>query len=49
MLDTGREAATARARHLALRRFAAWLVDEGELEADACGAKAEQLRAKYGL
>jgi integrase/recombinase XerD len=32
LLDGGREAATARARHLALRRFAAWLVEEGELE-----------------
>ena len=35
LLDTqGREAATARARQLALRRFAAWLVEEGELDRD---------------
>jgi integrase/recombinase XerD len=34
LLDGGREAATARARHLALRRFAAWLVEEGELDVD---------------
>ncbi|HZD00099.1 MAG TPA: tyrosine-type recombinase/integrase, partial [Actinomycetes bacterium] len=32
--EQGLEAATARARHLALRRFAAWLVDEGELDRD---------------
>ena len=34
LLEDGREAATARARQLALRRFAAWLADEGELPAD---------------
>jgi len=33
-LEAGAAAATARTRHLALRRFAAWLVDEGELAAD---------------
>ena len=34
LFDLGREAATVRARQLALRRFSAWLVDEGELAAD---------------
>jgi len=34
LLDAGAEPATARSRHLALRRFAAWLVDEGELPTD---------------
>lgn len=32
LLDAGAEAATARARHMALRRFAAWLADEGEID-----------------
>jgi site-specific recombinase XerD len=32
LLKSGAEAATARARHMTLRRFAAWLVDEGELD-----------------
>ena len=31
LLDGGAEAATARTRHMALRRFAAWLSDEGEI------------------
>lgn len=34
LLDAGAEPATARSRHLALRRFTVWLVDEGELDAD---------------
>jgi site-specific recombinase XerD len=34
LLDNGGQAATAQARQLALKRFAAWLVDEGELDAD---------------
>lgn len=34
LLEDGREAATARARWLALRRMAAWLAEEGELDAD---------------
>ena len=34
LLDAGAEPATARSRQLALRRFAAWLVAEGELLAD---------------
>lgn len=32
LLEGGAEAATARARHMALRRFGAWLADEGELD-----------------
>jgi site-specific recombinase XerD len=34
LLDNGAQAATARARHMALRRFAAWLTDEGEIDAN---------------
>jgi site-specific recombinase XerD len=34
MLEDGAEPATARSRQLALRRFAAWLVEEGELDDD---------------
>lgn len=34
LLDAGAQAATARARHMALRRFAAWLAEEGELDAN---------------
>jgi site-specific recombinase XerD len=34
LLDGGAEPATARNRHMALRRYAAWLADEGELDAD---------------
>lgn len=34
LLDEGAEGATARSRHLALRRFSAWLADEGEVPAD---------------
>jgi site-specific recombinase XerD len=32
LLARGAEATTARTRHMALRRFAAWLADEGELD-----------------
>lgn len=32
LLDNGAEPATARSRHMAVRRFAAWLVAEGELD-----------------
>ncbi|MGZ8814078.1 MAG: tyrosine-type recombinase/integrase, partial [Mycobacterium sp.] len=32
LLDGGAQAATARTRHMALRRFGAWLADEGELD-----------------
>jgi site-specific recombinase XerD len=34
LLDSGRSPATARARQLAVRRFASWLADEGEITAD---------------
>ncbi|HYJ67169.1 MAG TPA: tyrosine-type recombinase/integrase [Nocardioidaceae bacterium] len=34
LLEAGAAAATARARQLAVRRFAAWLADEGEIAAD---------------
>jgi len=32
LLDGGAEAATARSRHMSLRRFGAWLADEGEID-----------------
>jgi site-specific recombinase XerC len=32
LLEAGAEPATARARQLALRRFSAWLVEEGEAD-----------------
>lgn len=35
LLDNGAEGSTARARQLAVRRFSAWLADEGEVPADA--------------
>lgn len=34
LLDAGIAPATARARHMALRRFSAWLLDEGEISRD---------------
>ena len=34
LLDGGAEAATARSRQLAVRRFSAWLAEEGEITAD---------------
>jgi len=34
LLDGGAEPATARSRQLAVRRFSAWLADEGEIPAD---------------
>lgn len=34
LLDGGAEAATARSRQLAVRRFSAWLAEEGEIGAD---------------
>ena len=47
LLNDGREAATARARQLALRRFAAWLADEGELPVDPlAGLKPPKLDSK---
>ncbi|MDP9406579.1 MAG: phage integrase N-terminal SAM-like domain-containing protein, partial [Actinomycetota bacterium] len=47
LLEGGAEPATARARHLALRRFSAWLVDEGEAPADdLVGTKPPKLDTK---
>lgn len=47
LLDEGAEAATARARQLALRRFSAWLAEEGELDSDPLlGLKPPKLDAK---
>lgn len=45
--DGGREAATVRARQLAVRRFTAWLADEGEIKSDPfVGVKAPKLDQK---
>jgi site-specific recombinase XerD len=47
LLDAGAEASTARARQLAVRRFAAWLTEEGEIDADPLlGIKPPKLDAK---
>lgn len=47
LLDAGAQAATARARHMALRRFAAWLAEEGELDANPLlGVKPPKLDQK---
>jgi len=47
LLDEGAEPATARARQLALRRFSAWLLEEGETETDELlGLKAPKLDTK---
>jgi integrase len=47
LLDAGAEPATARTRHLALRRFSAWLVEEGELPRDELlGSKPPKLDVK---
>ena len=44
LLDGGNQPATARSRQLAVRRFTAWLAEEGELPADPfLGIKAPQL------
>jgi site-specific recombinase XerD len=44
LLDGGAAAATARARQLAVRRFAGWLAEEGEIPADPfLGVKAPKL------
>lgn len=44
LLDSGSAAATARSRQLAVRRFAAWLAEEGEIPADPfLGVKAPKL------
>lgn len=47
LLDGGAEPATARARQLGVRRFSAWLEEEGEIDADPLlGLKAPKLDAK---
>jgi site-specific recombinase XerD len=47
LLDSGAEASTARSRQLAMRRFSAWLEEEGEIEADPLlGLKAPKLDSK---
>jgi site-specific recombinase XerD len=47
LLDGGAEAATARARQLGVRRFSAWLTEEGEIDDDPLlGLKAPRLDAK---
>jgi site-specific recombinase XerD len=47
LLDGGAEPASARTRHNALRRYAAWLADEGELDSDPLlGVKPPKLDAK---
>ncbi|RFZ34987.1 Tyrosine recombinase XerC [Mycobacterium marinum] len=47
LLESGAEAATARARHMALRRYAAWLAEEGELDENPLlGVKPPKLDAK---
>jgi site-specific recombinase XerD len=47
LLSNGAEAATARSRHLAIRRYSAWLVDEGELDVDPiAGVRGPKLDAK---
>jgi site-specific recombinase XerD len=47
LLDDGAEPATARARQLGMRRFSAWLEEEGEIDSDPLiGLKAPKLDAK---
>jgi len=47
LLDAGAQPATARTRHMALRRFAAWLADEGEIDANPLlGVKPPKLDVK---
>jgi integrase len=46
-LEAGAQPATARTRHLAVRRFAAWLLEEGELDTDPLiGLKPPKLDVK---
>jgi len=46
LLDAGAQPSTAAARQLAVRRFSAWLAEEGEIEADALvGLKSVKLDA----
>ena len=47
LLDEGAEAATARSRQLSMRRFSAWLTEEGELDSDPLvGLKPPKLDSK---
>lgn len=47
LLEGGAEPATARSRHMAVKRFTAWLVDEGELDTDPLlGLKPPRLDSK---
>jgi site-specific recombinase XerD len=47
VLDAGAQPATARTRHLAVRRFAAWLLEEDELDTDPLiGLKPPKLDTK---
>lgn len=47
LIDAGREAATLVARQLAVRRFSAWLAEEGEIATDRLiGLKAPKVDAK---
>lgn len=47
LLERGREPSTARARQLGLRRFSAWLEEEGEIPSDALlGIKSPKLDSK---
>lgn len=47
LLDAGAEPSTARARQLGVRRFSAWLEDEGEIDSDPLlGLKAPKLDSK---
>lgn len=47
LLDAGAEPATARSRQLAMRRFSAWLDEEGEIDTDPLlGLKAPKLDTK---
>lgn len=47
LLDEGAQASTARSRQLAVRRFSAWLAEEGEIERDELiGIKAPKLDQK---
>jgi len=47
LLDAGAEPSMARARQLALQRFSAWLLEEGEIDTDPLlGLKARKLDAR---
>lgn len=47
LLDAGAEPATARSRQLALKRFSAWLLEEGEIDDDRLlGVKPPKLNTK---